>query len=36
MFTSTDGYIYIALFNDKPYEVPSILYVDTTIPLSSL
>lgn len=36
MFTSTDGYIYIALFNDKPYEVPSILYVDTFVPLSSL
>lgn len=36
LFTSTDGYIYIALFNDKPYEVPSILYVDTFVPLSSL
>lgn len=36
LFTSTDGYIYIALFKDKPLEAPSVLYVDTTIPLFSL
>lgn len=36
LFTSTDGYIYIALFKDKPLEAPSALYVDTIVPFSSL
>lgn len=36
LFSSTDGYIYIALFKDKPLEAPSVLYVDTIVPFSSL
>nr|DAR51981.1 MAG TPA: hypothetical protein [Caudoviricetes sp.] len=36
LFTSTDGYIYIALHKAKPDAVPAIIYVDTTVPLSSL
>lgn len=36
MFTSTDGYIYIALHKNKPDASPAIIYVDTTIPLSGL
>ena len=36
LFASTDGYIYIALHKEKPTASPSIIYVDTTIPLTSL
>lgn len=36
LFTSTDGYIYIALHKVKPDSSPAIIYVDTTIPLLSL
>lgn len=36
LFTSTDGYLYIALHKEKPDAVPAIVYVDTTIPLASL
>ena len=36
MFTSTDGYIYIAMHKTKPDAASVIIYVDTTIPLSSL
>lgn len=36
LFTSTDGYIYIALHKDKPDASPAFIYVDTTIPLFSL
>lgn len=36
LFTSTDGYIYIALHKDKPDASPAVIYVDTTVPLSSL
>lgn len=36
LFTSTDGYIYIAVHKIKPDATPAIIYVDTTVPLSSL
>lgn len=36
LFASTDGYIYIALHEKKPPAAASIIYVDTTVPLSSL
>ena len=36
LFTSTDGYIYIAMHKTKPGAAPAIIYVDTTIPLTSL
>lgn len=36
LFTSTDGYIYIAVHKNKPDTTPAIIYVDTTIPLFSL
>ena len=36
LFASTDGYIYIALHKEKPSASPSIIYVDATIPLTSL
>lgn len=36
LFASTDGYIYIALHKNKPDTSPAIIYVDATIPLSSL
>ena len=36
LFTSTDGYIYIAMHKTKPDTAPAIIYVDTIVPLSSL
>lgn len=36
LFTSTDGYIYIAMHKVKPDAAPAIIYVDTIVPLSSL
>lgn len=36
LFTSTDGYIYIAMHKTKPVAEPVIIYVDTTVPLSGL
>ena len=36
LFASTDGYIYIALHKENPPASPAIIYVDTTVPLSSL
>ena len=36
MFTSTDGYIYIAMHKTKPDAAPAIIYVDTIVPIFSL